>query len=272
MTMPEPGGLRVTYREAMTENGPMPLGLHVYLPPSKAPIGTVLYLHPGGFLNGDPSLVQTYVPELLAQGFAVVAAQYRLKRDLGHLTYPLAGQTKKLRAETPEAYNLPIRFIGRPAHTATEDGLAALDWIASHGAAHGLNTRNLMIFGVSAGGILAANIAFLAPALGVRRPPLSAVVILSGSLANLAVCDMTRGPALLWVHGRADTKVDAASAIAAEQACRTRSAPTRFLFIDGHAHGTYLYRSPKGLPGADAVSRRMIFWEFLKTHHARPEV
>ncbi|MGO4914020.1 alpha/beta hydrolase [Pseudogemmobacter sp. W21_MBD1_M6] len=255
----------------MTDNGLMPLVLDIYLPKADAPIGTVLYLHPGGFLNGDPSMAQAYTAELLAQGFAVVSAQYRLKRHLGHLTYPFAGKTKKLRAETPAEYNLPIRFIGRAAHTATEDGLAALDWIASHGAAHGLNTRNLMIFGVSAGGILAANIAFLAPALGITRPPLSAVVILSGSLANLAICDMTRGPALLWAHGRTDTKVDAGSAIAAEQACRTRSAPTRFLFIDRHAHGTYLYRSPKGLPGADAVSRRMIFWEFLKTHHALPE-
>ena len=50
-----------------------------------------------------------------------------------------------------------------PFPAALDDGLAALRWLAAHGARHGLDTRRLAVGGASAGGNLAA-----ALALGLR--------------------------------------------------------------------------------------------------------
>jgi len=197
-------------------------------------------------------------------GFALACPEYRMQKDRGQLGKPWAGQTRKLRQAAPQEFQLAPRFIGRPAHTASEDGLAALNWVETNGEKLGLNGP-LMIFGISAGGMIAANIAFLVPAFGIQRPKISAMVILSGALANVAQCDMTNGPAMLWVHGQLDHRVPIASALAVQSACQKRAAPTTFDFIDSKAHGTWLYRS-NALPGRSKAARRAPFWAFFDAH------
>lgn len=263
--VPQPLGAEpdaiLPYRVAEGDDGAQELVAEVFRPDTPAQ-GTVLYLHPGGFHTGSPTLGRRFAREVTQRGFAFVAPQYRLVEDRGHLGFPFAGQSKRLRAEVPEAYDLPWRFKARHAHAATEDALAALAWVAADGPGTGAPAQRLTVFGVSAGGILAMNLAFLAPAMKVARPPISAMAVLSGALPNLARCDMTKGPALYCAHARLDDKVSVQSTLDVAKACSGRAAPTEFQVFDGPGHGSWLYRSPI-LPGRNQRKRRAQIWEFL---------
>ena len=251
------------YRDAPLAEGSKPLSMEVFLPAGDAK-ATAVFFHPGGFFTGAPSEGRVFARELTDRGFAFAAPAYRLKGDNSVLSKPWAGKTRTLRQEVPDHFGLAPRFIGRPAHAATEDGLAALNWISGAGAQHGLPPK-LALIGISAGGMIAANIAWLAPALGVQRPPIAASAILSGALANVARCNLNAGPALLWVHAHRDKRVPVPSADATLRAPQGRKAPTQIDILNHKAHGTWLYRG-QALPGATEVEKRAAIWEFLDRH------
>lgn len=250
------------YRTAPCDSGERTLEAEVFRPPQAPPRGTILYLHPGGLHSGGPELGRAIAREATGLGYTFVAPRYRLVEDAGHLGRPWAGLTKRLRAETPAEFTLSWRYRARPAHGATEDALAALSWVHDGGAGP---SGPIGVLGVSAGGLLAMNLAFLAPALGVTRPPIGAVAVLSGAIPNLARCDLSRGPALWWAHADGDGKMPIQSARALAAACEGRAAPTAFHFFDGPGHGSWLYRSAV-LPGANQRQRRAPIWEFLTRH------
>ncbi len=254
---------RVIYRTARAGGADVPLALEAFLPEGEAR-GTVLYLHPGGFDKGGAEMLHPFAREITARGMAAVAVAYRLRpHGRAELSAPFADLTGQLFREVPGEFGLRRPFAGRPCHAATEDALAALRWIADRGAGLGLDPVRLMLAGVSAGGMAAANLAFTVPALGLARPPLAAVAILSGALGNLARCDLGTGPALFWAHGTGDRLVPVANARAVAEAARGRAAPTEFHFFEHRVHGHYLYQSRHGLPGATPADRRGVVWDFL---------
>lgn len=266
-TLPEPDAV-LPYRQAPCEAGALPLSAEVFRPEG-APRGTILYLHPGGFHSGGPELGRPLAREATARNFTFVAPSYRMVDDKGLLEHPWAGLTKRLRAETPPEYDLPWRFRARPAHAATEDALAALSWI--HAGGMGAPAGPICVLGISAGGIMALNLAFLAPALGAARPPIAAMAVLSGALPNLSRCDLSRGPALWSAHARGDKRMPVQSALDVAKAAQGRAAPTDFQIIDSAGHGTWLYRS-EVLPGRNQRRRRAPIWEFLSRHADYVEV
>lgn len=100
--------------------------------PSADPRGTLLYLHGGGFTIGGLETHDSLCRQLALHADAnVLALDYRL---------------------APE-HRFP---------TAVDDSWAALRWLQSQGARHGLDTARLAIGGDSAGGTLAAVCAILA--------------------------------------------------------------------------------------------------------------
>ncbi|WP_235579281.1 alpha/beta hydrolase [Pseudorhodoferax sp. Leaf274] len=95
-------------------------------PGTGAPLPVLLYLHGGGFTIGSVATHDTLCRELAHQaGCAVLSLDYRL---------------------APE-HRFP---------TAQDDAWDALQWLAAHGAALGLDTTRLAVGGDSAGGTLAA--------------------------------------------------------------------------------------------------------------------
>jgi acetyl esterase len=100
--------------------------------PVRAPRGTLLYLHGGGFTIGGLETHDSLCRQLaLHSGADVIALDYRL---------------------APE-HRFP---------TAVDDAWAALRWLAEHGRAIGVDAQRLAVGGDSAGGTLAAVCAILA--------------------------------------------------------------------------------------------------------------
>jgi acetyl esterase len=106
------------------------LPLRIYIPPG-AP-GTAIAFHGGGWLMGNRDSFDAVCRHLAADsGLAVVNVDYRL---------------------APE----------HPFPAAVEDAWAAVQWVAQHGAEHGLPTERLTVMGESAGANLAAVVCLLA--------------------------------------------------------------------------------------------------------------
>jgi acetyl esterase/lipase len=121
-----------------------PLTLDVYRRSGSSGLHPVLlFLHGGGWIVGskEDALPEVYAhpreagrqwPSVLPyvrRGMAVVSVEYRLAKDA-------------------------------PAPAAIEDCRRALHWIATNGAAHGLDASRVVTFGPSAGGHLALMVAF----------------------------------------------------------------------------------------------------------------
>ncbi|PTM90096.1 acetyl esterase/lipase [Streptomyces sp. VMFN-G11Ma] len=123
------------------------LALNIYVPAADRPLPVVLYLHGGGFVAGNLSVVDEPARALAnASGVIVVTAQYRL---------------------APE-HKFPA---------ASDDAWAALNWVAEHIADHGGDPERLLLMGDSAGGNLAAVTALRAR--DADRPRVHAQILIS---------------------------------------------------------------------------------------------
>jgi len=119
-----------------------PLTLDLHRPDTEEPVPVIVQLHGGGWRAGSRAVftagtsdAQTF--ELItAQGFAVVAADYRLSAEA---TFP----------------------------AQLDDVDAVIDWLGAHGAEYGLDPDRIVLWGVSAGATL-ASLAGLRPRDGVR--------------------------------------------------------------------------------------------------------
>ncbi len=101
--------------------------LDLYVPAGAGPHPVVVYLHGGGWVAGDKSELADIgmVASIVSHGFAVVSVNYRLATEA---VFP----------------------------AQLDDARAALAWVRTHGAEHGLDVGRLGVFGVSAGAHLAA--------------------------------------------------------------------------------------------------------------------
>jgi acetyl esterase/lipase len=124
--------------------------LDIYLPATDPPHPTVVLIHGGGFRFGDKRIHFEMARYLVAQGYAVVAPNYRLTPEYSH-----------------------------PA--PVEDVFCALAWVGNHGAGFDLNTERIAALGESAGGYLALALGMVdAPPLDdcpqTQPPPVRAVI------------------------------------------------------------------------------------------------
>lgn len=101
--------------------------LDLYLPEGEGPFPVVVSIHGGGFMMGDKadSMGTSGFDQLLAEGYAVAAVNYRLS---GEATFP----------------------------AAVEDVKAAVRWLRANAAAYNLNPDAIGAWGASAGGNLVA--------------------------------------------------------------------------------------------------------------------
>lgn len=135
--------------------------LDIYLPGGCGPAPVVVWVHGGGWRRGDKRHTAQLKAELAADaGAALVAVNYRLSTPGTEVIWPDHGN----------------------------DVAAAIAWIISDGAAHGLDPSRIALMGHSAGGHL-VSIVVTDPALleaaGVSAGPIACVVALDSAAFDL---------------------------------------------------------------------------------------
>ncbi|MFF3571578.1 alpha/beta hydrolase [Nocardia jiangxiensis] len=147
-----------------------PLQLDAYRPPQPAAGGpAIVFVHGGGFINGDRGASNSWFSWLATQGVTVFSVDYRLAP--------------------------PARW-----QQATGDVKCALGWVRRHAAEFGVARSNISVAGDSAGGNLALMAAYtmgdpqFPPTCDVPEVPVRSVIALY-PLTNLpAALDDTRMP------------------------------------------------------------------------------
>ncbi|MCG5227008.1 alpha/beta hydrolase [Acinetobacter pittii] len=101
--------------------------LDIYLPKNKKKsIPVVIYAHPGGFMFGDKTMASASIVQgILDSGFAFVSVNYRLSREA---IFP----------------------------AAVQDFFTAVEYIKEHGNEYGLDSKNIVVYGESAGANIVA--------------------------------------------------------------------------------------------------------------------
>jgi len=170
----------IPYAETRLRDEPKALHCSIYLPRnSTVPPPVLIWFHGGAFKFGSHNqrICQRVGRYLAPHGIAVISGGYRLHAtfdDLSPTVQPqvadhLAGRQRLIRPGLSQERSL----------AATEDGVALLAWAAQQSSVFGWSDKRI-VAGVSAGGILALNLLFTAPALGLARNPLHGAFVVSG--------------------------------------------------------------------------------------------
>lgn len=149
----------------------------------------ILFIHGGGFKPGQDKrqkYIVTMATEFAKRGYVTVSPDYRVRA------------------------NRDDDRIGT-LRDAVEDCRAALAWMKSHAADHGIDADRIAVGGGSAGGVIATSLVGLenTAAAAAETPALFALVNLWGSpSAEMRLCAIdARFPPTIIIHGTADTTV-----------------------------------------------------------------
>lgn len=154
------------------------LAMSIYRPKnSTASFPLVVMIHGGGWQSGTPELLKTLAFSIAAQGFVVAVPAYRLSTE----------------AQYPAAIN---------------DLATALNWLTTHKAQYNIDTSKLALIGSSAGGQMAALLAYSQGQLKETNNPL----IKANVLINIdGLSDFTT-PIALRYENDPSKKITSASA------------------------------------------------------------
>lgn len=251
--------LQLRYRVAanvtyLTANG-MDLKLDVYTPRSTnlPPNATIVFIHGGGWVQGNKDGATLTLLPYLAMGLSVVNVQYRLARV-------------------------------SPAPAAVEDCRCALRWVVRNAKTYNLDPNRIVIAGPSAGGHLAlttgmlgASSEFDRPCAGAPVEPKVAAIVNWFGITDVA--DLLDGPnkkpfpenwpyavewlgnapnrddlarrvspltyvrpglpPILTIHGDKDPLVPYQHAVRLHEALKKAGVPNEFLTIPGGSHGNF---------------------------------
>jgi acetyl esterase/lipase len=150
----------VVYRRAVRADGrAVALQLDVYTPAGDTARNraAIVWLHPGGFTDGDRTDMAAFARDDAERGFVAVAVDYRVRP--GVQWFDLVGREAAAR----DAY---------------DDAVAAIEFLTSHANEYGIDPSLVFAGGYSAGAITAFDLAY--PPDGARRVALAGVVPISG--------------------------------------------------------------------------------------------
>lgn len=252
----------VTYRTIDAK----PLKLDFYVPYDRTPGPTVLYIHGGGWENGNKEQYILWYLPYLELGLRVVAVQYRLSGEA-------------------------------PAPAGIEDCRCAFRWVVNHAAEYGIDPRRIVLTGGSAGGHLALFTAFGSPGFeatcpeaGAVEPRAAAVINYYGAtdLTSLLATgqpsvrkwlrtasdpkDLARRlspishvraglPPVLTLHGDADQVIPHHQATSLHDALSSKRVPNQLLTINGGAHGRHTWSD------SDTILAQQTIERFLRQHN-----
>ncbi len=209
------------------------LDLYMHDTVSNVKLPVILFIHGGGFVNGDKSGTKEICTNLSNQGFAVVTINYRLA---------LKGKSVKgAGAASNMAAGLSVDGKFHPAlsnavNTASEDAQLALVWIKKQAKTYGFDTKKVVIAGGSAGGMTALYTAYIS---NQKILPIAAVVNLWGGLEN-AYLIPKNAPPVITFHGDKDEIINVAYAYAIQKAMTQNDDELSEIYImEGKGHARY---------------------------------
>ena len=155
------------------------LHLDVYAPrqDSARRRATIVWLHPGGFTQGDKSIEARYARDFAKRGYVSIAIDYRLR---------------------PAMQWFDVEQRRHAARDAYADATTSLRWIRGNATRYGVDPARIFVAGYSAGAIIAQDVA--APNDGTRSLVLGAM-----SIAGYADGPARAGlPPRLLIHAEAE--------------------------------------------------------------------
>jgi predicted esterase len=172
------------------------LRLDLTLP--RDPVGLVplaVWIHGGGFHHGDKDWAghRTDARWLTRAGYAYASINYRLNAKEADLSPEIRARLRELQRHRDPAFR--TNLSGAASLAALEDALTAVNWLWQRRDTYGFSDW-LALGGNSAGAITALNVVHLSGFFGLSRPPVRAIVSISGGFAYPALY----APALVPVH------------------------------------------------------------------------
>lgn len=245
----------------------LPQRLDLHLPDASRYPGTrpvAVYIHGGGWTGGsrrDPR-ARPEIDELLARGWAVAAVGYRFA----------------------PAFPMPA---------ALDDVRCAVRFLRANAATWSLDPQRVVAWGTSAGGHLAALLAYAGPASGLGSPasewtgvshqvravgllyaPLDLTALFAGAPASAwspifgsqstALTQYSpvqyagsASPPTLLIHGQRDTLVPASQSVALLQRLQGQNVPVALQLVTNAGHSYDLVGGPAMYPGRGDLARQL---------------
>lgn len=240
---PPPAGEAFTYKHV----GDKALRLEVYKPPGWQPSDrrpAIVFFHGGGWVQGSPGQFGHQSAYLAERGLVAISVQYRL-----------------MPKDTYERGTVPVACI--------KDAKSAFRWVRAHAATLGIDPARLGAGGGSAGGYLAAAIAFVPgfdDAADDRTVPLNpAVLILFNPALGQRIGDPVDpaqaerlgprlddfmkaspanhvrpgGPPTLIMHGEIDTTIPPAQMLRFQEIMRAAGNRCDVVLYPGQGHSFF---------------------------------
>ncbi len=193
--------------------------MDIYIPDTPKPskgYPVVMFVHGGGFMEGNRFREKHVYIKLVERGFAVVAIDY----------------------EQTLYQNRDWSLYREAKAVAIEDASLALEWIWRNAKEYGFDRRKVSLFGGSAGAMTIMDITYI---VRPRKPRIRAVVDLWGEMDDVSVI-RRKDPPIMVIHGDKDdiTPVEKAYEIQRriEELGRT---DCRFIILKDRRHAQYRY-------------------------------
>lgn len=149
----------IVYRSTTDVDGnPIELALDLYLPVGDTSTlrPSIMWMFGGWFMFGDRTQLTAYAMDSARRGYVGVAIDYRIRPDM------------------------PLAEVLLAAADAEEDARAAVEWLKANAATYGLDPNAIVAAGVSAGAVLAWNLAYGASDADPVPSPVAGAVPISG--------------------------------------------------------------------------------------------
>jgi acetyl esterase/lipase len=204
----------IPYRDTQdSEGSPVTLHLDMYEPAGDTEQSrpVMVWIHGGGFVLGDKSVMAPYAEEFARRGYVGVSLQYRLR--------PGFAGAEELVDAVLDAY---------------DDTFAAVQWLRDNAAEHRIDPAAISVGGISAGAVNAFNLAYL-PGDWDRPDPsnVAAAVPISGLTIGVPQPD---DPPVIAFHGSADMVVDFQHALNACAGARAAGLRFDLVVYNGAGH------------------------------------